>query len=273
MFRRFLFTLFVLILIGCEDKTDVTEPEVSPNLPPVIDRLILPDRIEANTALKLQVIARDADKDRLSIVWEVSEGTVDDDVWTSPNRATEVEISVHVSDGENPAVSRTRNVTVTKPLLVEPPSVALEQRRDPDTPPPDPEVAGVWNITPGVGIEHVAPGQETIKVSIGDTIEQVNALAERSEWLGEDHQMLFHPRLGVFHCVYVDGKTGVISIFHEGYKTKEGIGVGSHVDDVIAKYGDPDEINEDEDLTYYLYLAHRYMFLVSNEHVVAITVG
>ena len=95
-------------------KTDVTEPEVSPNLPPVIDRLILPDRIEANTALKLQVITRDADKDKLSIVWEVSEGTVDDDVWTSPNRATEVVISVYVSDGENPAVSQTRNVTVMK---------------------------------------------------------------------------------------------------------------------------------------------------------------
>ena len=102
MSRGFLFILFVLILIGCEYKTDVIEPEVPPNQPPVIDQLILPDRIEANTPLKLQVITRDADKDKLSIVWEVSEGTVDADVWTSPNRATQVVISVHVSDRENP---------------------------------------------------------------------------------------------------------------------------------------------------------------------------
>ena len=31
MFRRFLFTLSVFILIGCEYKTDVIEPEVPPN--------------------------------------------------------------------------------------------------------------------------------------------------------------------------------------------------------------------------------------------------
>lgn len=274
MFRRLLFALFVLILIGCEDKTDVTEPEVSPNLPPVIDRLILPDRIEGNTALKLQVIARDADKDKLSIVWEASEGKVDDDVWTSPNRATEVEISVHVSDGENPAVSQTRNVTVTKPLPVEPPSVALEQQRDPDTPPPDPEVAGVWNIIPRVGIEHVAPGEETIKVSIGDTIEQVNALAELSEWLNDESQIHFHPRLGDFHCIYEDGKTAAISIFHSGFKTKEGISVGAHVNDVIAEYGNPDEIRENEDFTFYMYFAHGYMFTVlADKRVGAITVA
>ena len=272
MSRLFLFTLFVLILIGCEDKTDVTEPEVSPNLPPVIDRLILPDRIEANTALKLQVIARDADKDKLSIVWEVSEGTVDDDVWTSPNRTTEVEISVYVSDGENPAVSQSRNVTVMKPLTVEPPIVPAQQR-DPDTPLPDPEVAGVWNITPGVGIEHVAPGQETIKVSIGDTIEQVTALAELSEWVADDGQIHFHPRLGDFHCIYEDGKTIAISVFHDGFKTKEGISVGSHVDDVIAEYGNPDRIGKDGDITFYMYFAHGYMFTVlADKQVGAITV-
>ena len=157
MSRGFLFILFVLILIGCENKTDVIEPEVPPNQPPVIDQLILPDRIEANTPLKLQVITRDADKDKLSIVWEVSEGTVEADVWTSPNRATQVVISVHVSDGENPAVSQSKNVTVVKPVTVEPvtvepPPVVLEPQRTPDPPPREPEVAEAWNIIPRVGI-------------------------------------------------------------------------------------------------------------------------
>ena len=280
MFRQFLFALFVLILIGCEDKTDVIEPEVSPNRPPVIDRLILPDRIDANTPLELQVITRDADKDKLSIVWEVSEGMVDADVWTSPNRAAEVVISVHVSDGENPTVSQSKNVTVVKPVTVEPPPIVMpppivvDPPRDPDPPLPDPEVAGVWNITPGVGIEHVAPDQETIKVSIGDTIEQVTAVAEISEWVAEDGQVHFHPRLGEFHCVYEDGKTVLISIFDRRFKTRDGIRVGSHVDGLIEAYGDPDEISENEDLTFYFYFARGYAFMIlDDELVVAITVA
>ena len=277
MFRRFLFTLFILILIGCEDKIDTIEPETPPNQSPVIDRLILPDRIEANTQLKLQVITRDADKDKLSIVWEVSEGTVDDDLWTAPNRATEVVISVHVSDGENPTVSQSKDVTVTQPVTVEPltvePPIVPEQQRDPDPPPLDPEGAGVWNIIPGVGIEHVAPGQETIKVSIGDTIEQVNALAELSGEIEGDSQVHFHPRLGDFHCIYEDGKTIAISIAHGGFKTKEGISVGAHVDDMIAEYGNPDEIQEGGDFTFYFYFARGYMFSVLGDILVGITVA
>ena len=274
MSRGFLFILFVLILIGCEDKTDVIEPEVPPNQPPVIDQLILPDRIEANTPLKLQVITRDADKDKLSIVWEVSEGKVDDDVWTSPNRATQVTISVHVSDGENPAVSQSQNVTVLKPVTVEPPPIVVEPPRNPEPPPREPEIGEAWNITPGIGIEHIAPGQETIKVSIGDTVEQVNAVAERFEWIDDDSQVLFHPRLGEFHCLYEDGKTALITVFDPRFKTREGISIGSHVDDLIAEYGNPDEIRENENVTFYFYFARGYVFLVLDvKFVGAITVA
>ena len=274
MSRGFLFILFVLILIGCEDKTDVIEPEVPPNRPPVIDRLILPNRIEANTPLTLQVIARDADKDKLSIVWEVSEGTVEADVWTSPNRATQVVISVHVSDGENPAVSQSQNVTVMKPVTVEPP-IVLEEQRNPDPPPREPEALEAWNIIPGVGIEYVAPGKETIKVSLGDTTEQVNALAERSDWIEDNSQIHFHPRLGDFYCIYENGKTVAIGVFHAVFKTREGIGVGAHVDDVIAEYGNPDEIGEGEKFTFYMYFAHGYMFSIpaNKHHVFGIVVG
>ena len=282
MFRRFLFTLSVFILIGCEDKTDVIEPEVPPNRPPVIDRLILPDRIEANTPLKLQVITRDADKDKLSIVWEVSEGTIEDDLWTAPDRATEVVISVHVSDGENATVSQSKNVTVTKPVTVEPvtlePPIVPEQQRDPDPQPPDlevPEGAEAWNIIPGVGIEYVAPGKETIKVSLGNTVEQVTALAERSDWIEDNSQIHFHPRLGDFYCIYENGKTVAIGVFDAVFKTKEGIGVGAHIDDVIAEYGNPEDIGEGEKFTFYMYFAHGYMFSVpvNKHHVFGIVVG
>ena len=274
MFRRFLFALFVLILVGCEDKTDVIEPEVPPNQPPVIDRLILPDQIKANTPLELQVITHDADKDKLSIVWEASEGTIEGDIWTPPNRATDVVISIHVSDGTNLVVSQSKTVTVIKPVTVEPP-IALEEQRSPDPPPREAEALEAWNIIPGVGIEYVAPGKETIKVSIGDTIEQVTALAERSDWIEDNSQIHFHPRLGDFYCIYENGKTVAIGVFHAVFKTREGIGVGAHVDDVIAEYGNPEEIGEGEKFTFYMYFAHGYMFSVpaNKHHVFGIVVG
>ena len=274
MFRRFLVTLSVFILIGCEYKTDVIEPEVPPNQPPVIDRLILPDRIEANTPLKLQVITRDADKDKLSIVWEASEGTIEGDIWTSPNRATEVVISVHVSDREKPAVSQSKNVTVMKPVTVEPP-IVLEEQRSPYPPPREPVAPEAWNIIPGVGIEYVAPDQETIKVSFGNTIEQVTALAERSDWIEDNSQIHFHPRLGDFYCIYENGKAVSIGVFDAVFKTREGISVGAHIDDVIAEYGNPEDIGEGEKFTFYMYFAHGYMFSVpaNKHHVFGIVVG
>lgn len=254
MFRRLMLTLFLLALIGCaEEETPVVEPEPPPNQPPIIDRLILPDKVEANTPLKLQVIARDADQDNLSIVWEVSEGTVDDDVWTTPDRATEVVISVHVSDHTNPTVTQTRNVIVNKEL---PPPPLVQ----PEPLPGEAVGAGEWNIIGRVGIEHVAPGQETLKVSIGDTTEEVNAIAQHIEWLREDSQILFHPRLGQFHCVYEDGKTIAITIADDLYKTAEGIRVGSHVDDVVAEYGNPDDINPGEQVTFHTYFRRGYIF-------------
>ena len=212
----------------------------------------------------------------------LSEGTIEDDLWTPPNRATEVVISVHVSDGENATVSQSKNVTVTKPVTVEPvtvePPIVPEQQRDPDPQPPDlevPEGAEAWNIIPGVGIEYVAPGKETIKVSLGDTVEQVTALAERSDWIEDNSQIHFHPRLGDFYCIYENGKTVAIGVFDAVFKTKEGIGVGAHVDDVIAEYGNPEEIGEGEKFTFYMYFAHGYMFSVpvNKHHVFGIVVG
>ena len=263
MFRRFLSIVFILALISCADDTPVVESE--PNDPPVIDRVILPNQVEANTPLKLQVIARDADKDYLTIVWEVSEGSVDADVWTPPDRATQVVISVHVTDGTNPTVTQSRNVTVNKepPPEPEPPPPLVQPEPpspQPELPPREPEVVEAWNIIGKVGIEHIAPGQETLKVSIGDTIEQANATALRAEWRGDDGQLLFHPRFGEFHCLYKNGKVATITTDQARFRTPEGIGVGSHINTVKAKYGEPDLVDQGVQFTSYLYFGHGYMF-------------
>lgn len=282
MFRWFLSIVFVLVLVGCSDKTNVVEPE--PNELPIIDRVIVPTRVEANIPITLQIITRDSDKDYLTIVWETSEGVVKGDVWTPPDHATQVVISVHVSDGTNPIVTQSKNVTVIKPVTVEPPPVVqqplLEPERFPEPPSqpepepqPEPEVVEAWNIVGKVGIEHIAPGQETLKVSIGDTIEQVNAIVLRAEWKGNDGQLLFHPRFGEFHCLYENGKVSVITTDQARFRTPEGIGVGSHINTMKAKYGKPDLVDQGVQFTSYLYFGHGYMFSTrGNDNVIVISV-
>ena len=283
MFRWFLFIVSVLALISCDDKIGV-EPELPPNEPPIIDRVIVPTRVEANIPITLQIIARDPDKDYPTIVWEASEGIVKGDVWTPPDRATEVVISVHVSDGTNPIVTQSKNVTVIKPVTAEPPPVVQQPLLEPEPlpqplpqpepePRPEPEVVEAWNIIGKVGIEHVAPGQEPLKVSIGNTVEQVNALALRGEWRADDIQLLFHPRFGEFACLYKNGKVATISTDQARFKTPEGIGVGSHMNDVKAKYGQADQVDEGGAFTSYLYFGDGYMFSTrGNDLVLIITV-
>ena len=278
MLRRFVSIVFVLAFIGCNQKI---EREVPPNEPPIIDRLVAPNRIEANTQVKLQIIARDAENDYLRITWEASEGTIAGDVWTAPDRAAKVVISVHVSDGINPPVTESKNVTVLKeetaepPPIVQPPVVQEPSPPQPERelPPPEPEVVEAWKIIGKVGIEHVAPGQETLKVSIGDTIEQVNAIALRAEWKGNDGQILFHPRFGEFHCLYKNGKVSAITTDQARFRTPEGIGVGSHINTVKAKYGKPDLVDQGVQFTSYLYFGHGYMFSTrGNDNVIIISV-
>ena len=283
MFRRLLFTVFVLALIGCaEDKRSVVvEPEPPPNQPPIIDVLIVPNQVDAIATVIFQVIARDPDNDRLSIVWGASEGTTYGDSWIAPNRSTEVVISVHVSDGKNLPVSQTKTITVIKkpitlpPVLppVVPPPLPPPVQVQPEPPPREPEVAGAWNIIGRVGIEHVAPGQEKLKVSIGDTIAQVNALAIHAEWIGDDNQTLANRRLGAFHCFYEDGKVIGITVVDDRYKTPEGIGAGMHIDDAVAKYGEPDTIERGVQFTFYNYFRSGYIFgFDATKRIVLITV-
>ena len=268
MFRRFLFTVFILALIGCDDETTVVEPEPPPNQPPVIRGVFVIDRALATYPVTLRVSATDPDNDELTIIWEASQGTVDDEVWIPPDRATEAVISVHVSDGINPPVSESHNITVVKlPPIVQPPPPQSHYE-----PPPVPDLE-IWTIVPRIGIEYVVPGKERITVSIGDTIEQVNALAERSEWLENDSQVLFHPKLGEFLCFYEDGKIVSITINNARYSTPRGISVGSHVDEVIAMHGQPDKITPNKELTVYMYIAHRCLFgILPNKRVGSISI-
>ena len=100
MFIVMIGALFVSGCGGDDDDTEIT------NSRPIIDRVIVPESVQAGERVKLEVIAHDADGDKLTYSWEVSEGTVDAvGVWTVPSDATRATVLVRVGDGVNSAVA------------------------------------------------------------------------------------------------------------------------------------------------------------------------
>ena len=94
----------VLLLGSCGDGME----EIT-NSQPIIDRVIVPEAVEAGERVKLEVVAHDADGDRLTYNWEVSEGTVDAvGIWTVSAEATSATVLVHVSDGVNTSVASSK---------------------------------------------------------------------------------------------------------------------------------------------------------------------
>ena len=104
MLSMFIMMIGALFVAGCgEDDTEMT------NSQPIIDRLIVPEQLKAGEKVKLEVLAHDADGDRLTYKWKVSDGTVDAaGVWTAPAEATNATVLVHVNDGVNPSVQSSK---------------------------------------------------------------------------------------------------------------------------------------------------------------------
>ena len=99
MLSMFIVMIGILVVAGCGDDTDTT------NSQPIIDRLIVPEQVKAGQKVKLDIVAHDADDDKLTYKWTVSEGTVNAaGVWTVPAEATNATVFVHVNDGVNSVV-------------------------------------------------------------------------------------------------------------------------------------------------------------------------
>ncbi len=105
MFSTFIVMIGALFVVGCgnDEDTDTT------NSQPIIDRLIVPEQIQAGEKVKLEVVAHDADGDKLTYKWKVSDGTVDAaGVWTVPREPMNAAVLVHVSDGVNASITSSK---------------------------------------------------------------------------------------------------------------------------------------------------------------------
>ena len=225
--------VFLILISACGDKTTVTQPESTPNQPPIIDRLILPNQLQANTPLKLQVIARDTDKDKLSIVWQASEGTIESDVWTPPNKATQVVISVHVTDKINATVTKSQTVTV----------IAPEPSPQSNLPPPPVLQDAQWNVLARIGIEFIDAFGNRYAISRGDTLESVQKATFKQETI-ENGFIFHHIRLGSFAIGIKGQNVGRIVIWDSRYLTDKGVRVGDTRATVLEKYGEPNKIEQ-----------------------------
>ena len=134
----FLLMLGLFCVIGCEQEET---PEII-NSQPVIDRVIVPEEVNAGETVKLEVVAHDVDGDSLTYTWEVSEGTVDSGgLWSVPSDATSATVLVHVSDGANPPVASPKSSVQIIKKVVPPPTTP--------TPPPPSAPAGMVLIPAG----------------------------------------------------------------------------------------------------------------------------
>lgn len=112
-------TLFLALLLGCADS----EPA---NTPPVIDRFIVPDKVEPGATVELQVIAHDADGDALTYAWEADDGELESASeylvkWTVPTDVKWTNVRVFVNDGTHR--SRTQSKEVEINLKNDPPVI------------------------------------------------------------------------------------------------------------------------------------------------------
>ena len=104
-FSMFIVMIGALFAVGCGDD----EETETINSQPIIDRLIVPEQIKAGEKVKLEVVAHDADGDKLTYKWKVSDGTVDAaGVWTVPREPMNATVLVQVSDGVNKAVQSSK---------------------------------------------------------------------------------------------------------------------------------------------------------------------
>ena len=241
--------IVLLCCLGCGNDTPV-EPESTVNTAPKIDALILPQKVEAGSTVNLQVVARDAENDNLTINWQVSEGHVDiaTSIWTAPKDTTTVEITVFVSDRSNEAVSAKKSVEVidtTPPPEPPPPPPVVSTPLEPVVPEPvvpEPEPVGQEDarIILRLGLVLITPGLENLGVSVEQSIDELRRLyGEPVKRVGSELLYFDAPRIGAFAVSPENNKVRSILIADPRYKTAEGIGIGSDRAEVLKAYGKP----------------------------------
>lgn len=206
----------LLVLMGCaEEESEV----MSPNGPPGISHLIVPERIKSHNSVTLQVLAHDLEDDELSVIWEASEGTVISNIWAPPDRTIKVEITAYVSDGVNPAVMESTIIQVIRAA----------------------------DIAPGI----IIPGVSIGKLELGRPHEEAKQVlgVEKATQAGElgTARTFFYESVGIDFWISQDGRVIRILIVEPNKSTtRSGLGLGDTRAEVEAEFGEPPDVYGEE---------------------------
>lgn len=182
------------------------------NSSPVIQKIIISDRVHAVSSVELQAEVVDEDGDTLTYRWDVQKGLLDSEeistpTWTVPVEMGIVNIELTVDDGINEPTAKSVSVLVIHGLIV--------------------------------------PGKEAAGIKLGDTFDRVKAIYGEPSKRDRNLFAYRDPNVGVSGAFDGIGLVqGVLIDRPNRAKTAGGVGVGSTRERVEGEFGLAEEIQE-----------------------------
>ena len=182
------------------------------NRAPVIQEIIVSERVHAVSSTALQAVVYDANGDTLTYSWEVKKGvlgskTTPTPTWTAPIDTGFVAVTLTVDDGVNEPVTKSVVVQIVHALIV--------------------------------------PGEEAAGVKLGDTFDRVKALYGKPSKRNSDFFAYWDPDIGLSGFFDGIGLVEGLSIREPNTaKTAGGAAIGSALKRVEEEFGIAEKVED-----------------------------
>ena len=196
-----------------ESVTEVKSVPISlQNAAPVIQEIVVSDRVHAVSSVELQAAVHDADGDTLTYSWDVEKGFLDSEAistptWTAPIATGVVNVRLTVDDGINEPTAKSVSVLIIHGLIV--------------------------------------PGAEAAGIKLGDEFDRVKTIYGPPSVRRGDTFGYFDPDFGLSGALdSIDLIEALSTSRPNKAKTIGGIGIGSTLKRVEEKFGGAEEIED-----------------------------
>lgn len=189
------------------------------NSAPVIEKIVVSDRVHAVSRVELEAVVQDADGDVLTYSWEADKGIFDSEsvstpTWTAPIEMGLVMVRLTVDDGINEPATKSASVLIIHGLIV--------------------------------------AGEEAAGIRLGDNFDRVKAIYGQPSRREGARFEYWDPNFGLSGIL--DGINRVEGLFlsrPNKAKTAGGVGIGSLQKRVEEEFGDAEEIEKDRGTYWY----------------------
>ena len=191
------------------------------NAAPVIQEIVVSDRVHAVSSVELQAAVHDADGDTLTYSWDVEKGFLDSEAistptWTAPIAMGLVTVRLTVDDGINKPTAKSVSVLIIHGLVV--------------------------------------PGVEAAGIKLGDEFDRVKAIYGKPSKFdgGEKHFQYWDPDFGLSGVLDgIDRVDGLFISRPNKAKTMDGVGIGSTLKRMEEEFGGAEEIKDGGETHWY----------------------